>query len=348
MSNNIKIAFVKSSVYQDLWVCDISNDFNEIFRTSLMRCPAIGLAEHFNTDFIIIKDTDEYPCNLNKNCLSYLRYDNMKYSKKNKYPDLPFLDETYHEHISIDSVAYNADDIDWNKYNIVIAMNNCISNKIINKYNKILWCYYNGENEEHILNNLIKNYDISLNQDINKQNLPDHSIEFPYTFLGPNTIEKINLNIPSNKEGIYMEINNTTERPVKNIPFEFLEISKTCNIPIIIHDQNIVENCKKLYNSKYFIKLLGRVLRGNSLLEAISAGVLILANKNLVTYNDLIHDNCHITNYQEVIEKINYYDNNKDEYDKVIEFQRNILFERYFSNPINNLYKKYYEKMQTI
>lgn len=348
----IKIAFVKSSIYQDLWVCDKTNDFIEIFRTSLMRCPAIGLAEHFNTDFIIIKDNDEYPCNLNKGWTRRSHYDNIKYSKKNKYPDLPFLDETYHEHISIDSVAYNEDDIDWNKYNIVITINNCISNKIINKYNKILWCYYNGENDETTINKLIENYDISLNQDVNKQGLPNHSIGFPYTFVGPDTIEKLNMKLYPDmickKEGIYMEINNTTDRPVKNIPFEFLEISKNCNIPIILHDQNIIENSKKLYNSKYFVKLLGRQLRGNSILEAASAGVLILANKNLVTFNDLIFDNCQISNHEDVIEKIKYYDNNKDEYDKVIKFQRKILFEKYFLNPINNLYKKYYEKIQII
>lgn len=352
MSKNIKIAFVKSSVYQDLWVCDKTNDSNELFVSSLMRCPPIGLAEHFNTDFIIIKDTDEYPCNMNKCCIHHSKYDNMKYSKENKYPDLPFLDNTFHKHITIDSVSYNVDDIDWNIYNIVITINHCIPDRIVKKYNKILWCYYSGENEKSVVDNLIGNYDIILNQDVNKQNLPIYSIGFPYTFIGLNTIEKINNTLFPNmifkKEGIYMEINNTTERPVKNIPFEFLEISKNCNIPIILHNQNIIENTKNLYNSKYFVKLLGRPLRGNAILEAVSAGILILANKNLIVFNDLIHDNCHIENYHNVIEKIKYYNENIEEYDKIIKYQRKILYEKYFLNPINNLYKKYYEKIQII
>ena len=51
----MKIAVVKSSVYQDLWVTNISNNPYELFKTSLVRCPPIGLAEAHGADFIIVK-----------------------------------------------------------------------------------------------------------------------------------------------------------------------------------------------------------------------------------------------------------------------------------------------------
>jgi len=110
--NNLKIAYVKSSVYQDFWVSNIDSNIIDIFKTTLVRCSPIGICECFDTDFIIVKDCDEYPCNINKNCLDKKFYNDMQYSKKLKNPGLPFLDETYHSHISIDSVSHNVDDIE--------------------------------------------------------------------------------------------------------------------------------------------------------------------------------------------------------------------------------------------
>ena len=92
---NLRIAVVKSSVYQDLWVTDITNNFIDIFKTTLMRCPAIGLAEHFSADFIIVKDTNEFPCNINKNVLPNDCLQNMQYSKKLK------IISSYHLNIKI-------------------------------------------------------------------------------------------------------------------------------------------------------------------------------------------------------------------------------------------------------
>jgi len=349
----IKIAIVKSSVYQDLWVTDITKDPFELFKTSMMRCPPIGLTEYFDTDFIIIKESNEFPCQINKNCLSENFKNNMKYSNTNKNPELPFLDETYHCYTSIDSISHNMYDIQWEQYKIVLCINTPISEEILLKYPQILWCYYVGENEDFITNNLISKYDIILNQDVTKNNLPSFSIGFPYSFVGPYTIEnmihKNLLNCETEvvvKNGIFMEINNTQERPVVNIPQPFLKISYECNIPIFIHSQNILENIKRIYHSKYFVKIMGRKLRGNGILEVISAGTLLLVNKNLVIFNDVILDICHVETENDVIEKIKYFEEKEEEYKKYIHLQRKILEEFYNKKPIMNLIEKYEEKQK--
>ena len=345
--NNLKIAFVKSSVYQDLWVSNISNNFIDIFKTTLMRCPSIGLIEQISTDFIIVKDCDEYPCNINKNCLDKKFFNDIQYSKKLKNPSLPFLDETYHSHISIDSVSHNVYDIEWNKYNIVICINTCIPEKIILKNNSILWSYFVGENEDRYVNQLIKPYDIILNQDVCKSNLPNFSIGFPYSFLGPYTIENMlhEMGIFCDKKiGVFQEINNTQERPVIHPHPEFLEIEKQCSMPIILHSQNIVENISRIYSSKYFLKIFGRVIRGNGILEVISAGTLILINKKLIMFHNLIPDECHCENINDVIQKIKYFENNEKEYQRIINLQRVFLYNYYFKKPIDNLIEKYNNK----
>lgn len=339
----MKIAVVKSTVYQDLWVCDISSNYFEIFKTSLMRCPMIGLAEEYNAEFIIVKESKDYPCQeFNPGFLNHHDKEKLKYRTNQKY--MHFLDETYHGLISIDSVSHEAESIDWSKYDIVITINACIPEKIVKQFNKTTWCYYVGENEDHWVNNIIGGYDIILNQDVMKSNLPEFSIGFPYSFLGPYTIENINkkeLNNDIQKAGIYIELNNTQERPFYNIPTDFLHISKCCgNIPIHIHDQNIIKNTKSLYNAKYFIKLFGRKIRGNAVLEAISAGTLVIAEYEMVMFEDLIDSYCLCNNINEMIEKINYLEENPNEYNRLVKLQREKLTTGYFRGPIEKMFEK--------
>jgi hypothetical protein len=310
-----------------------------------MRCPPIGLAEHYNADFIIVKDTDEYPCKSNKNCLDRRFTHSIKFSKEKKNPSLPFLHEGYHNHVSIDSLAKSVDSIEWSNYNIVMCINTCIPERIIQQYPKILWCYWVGENEEHFVMNKVDCYDIVLNQDVTKQGLPDFSIGFPYTYVSPYSIERIvkfHFIIDSlEKYGVYMEINNTTERPVITIPSEFLAISQETNHPILRHLQDILENAKNLFISKYYVKLLGRKIRGNSTLECISAGTLVLANDDLLMYPELILPECKIKSYTDAIVKIKFFDANPLAYKDAIQRQRDILNTKYYEAPYNALIHKY-------
>jgi len=341
----MKIAVVKSSVYQDLWVTNITNNPYEIFKTSLVRCPPIGLAEEYGADFIIVRDTDDYPCNLNKNCeLPKKLYETFKFSKEGKNPGLPFLDEKYHKHISIDSVAHDVDSIEWSKYNIVMCINTCIPATIIRKYPDILWCYWVGENEEHLVMNKVDCYDLILNQDVARTNIPDFSIGFPYSYIGPNTLETLFDTSSLVKDGIFMEINNTRERPVVKIPEEFQAISKETGHIVIRHSQDIIENAVNLCKAKYYVKLLGRKIRGNSSLECISAGTLILAVHTLLEYSDLILPECCIKSDSDAILKIKYYDANPLVYEEAIKRQREILNAKYFRGPYEKLIEKYQSK----
>jgi len=347
---NSKIAVVKSSIYQDLWVTNITNNIVDIFKSSLVRCSPIGLSELAKTDFIIIKDSHEHPCKIYPYVTSLETQNSLQYEKELKYPDLPFLDNTYHKHTTIDEISHAADDIAWDDYSIVITINACIPDRIIEKYPRTLWCYYASENEDNWLVNKIGKYDVLFNQDVNKKQT-DFSIGFPYTFLGPTTLETIYANLfPSNnknRHGIFMEINNTTERPVVTIPDSFQYISQMTNIPVYVHQQNIVENLKTISTCSYFIKLHGRQIRGNAVIEAISSGILVLINKKLIMYDNLVPDACHVESPQDVVDKIIFFEKNKNDYEYLITLQKHLLEEYYFKIPFQHLYQKYNEKLAT-
>lgn len=340
----MRIAVVKSEIYQDLWVSERTSDINTIFKTSLMRCSPIGLLEYADTEFIIIKDTKEYPSRVYTFIPPEHEQASLKYNKDTKILGLPFLDNTYHKHTTITEIADDVSDIQWDKYQIVITINACVPDRIIQQYPQLLWCYYISENETHFMNTLLGKYDIILNQDVQQTHNHPFSIGFPYTFLGPNTLETLSLS-QETRYGIFMEINNTQERPVRHIHPAFQYISDICNIPIRIHNQNIVENLKTLTTSKYFVKLFGRQIRGNGVLEAISAGSLVLINKSLIMFTDLIPIECHIESPEDAIEKIKYFERDIDAYHNMVRLQKQLLEENYASNPLKQLYQKYNEKI---
>jgi len=353
MTNKLKIAVVKSDDYQDLWVSDISSDPFQILKSTLMRTPQLGLTELFDTKFIIVKESNEFPCQLSKDLQGFVPFD--KHTKTKKSICTPFLHEEYHNNISVDSIAHNCDDIEWDQFDIVICINLCIPARIVNCFNNILWCYYiseNFNNDPNRMVDVIKPYDIFLNQEAHIQNYPPNVIGFPYSFLGPDTLTNIcinKLNLENiTKDGIYMEINNTTERPVQNIPEEFMHIADETNQKINMHYQDILKNLQQLYSSKYYVKILGRPIRGNSILEAISCHTLVLCNKNKLFHCNLLPDNCHVETVEDVINKIKYFDNNPCEYQDTLNNQRKLLSEYYYFGPTNKLIEQYNNKNKNL
>jgi hypothetical protein len=308
-----------------------------------MRCPAIGLAEKYQADFIIVRDCTPHLRHLN--CIDAKHYTQLQFATSQKNPELPFLDETFHKDITIDSVANDAESVDWSKYHIVITINACIPEHIVRRYPNTLWCYFSGENR-HYMDRLIDGYHVILNQNVGVSPKNAYTIGFPYSFLLPDTLERLYAHkfgrcVPT-KRGVFMEINNTQERPVRSVPNEFQYISKkTGGMPIFAHSQNIVENLKRVCESKYFVKLLGRLIRGNSVVECVSAGTLILANPRLVMYNDLIHPICYCFTPEEVIARIAFFEKKPDEYVKIVAYQRERLTRFYCENPMELLVAKY-------
>jgi hypothetical protein len=338
----LKIAYIKSSAYQDLWVYNKTNNPIELFKSTIMRCPPIGLTEYLDIEFIIVDNGLPERFFINQDVYT------------NKCGKNSFLDESYHNKYTLKSVSHKEDSINWNLYNIVITINHCVTRKTINQYPNILWCYLVGENDGIFINKLYTSYDLILNQDVQIKEFPSYSIGFPYTFLGKDSLYNIHKNILNNqdksnkKNGLFVEINNNTQRPVVNVQEDFYYIGQECNIPIILHSQNIIENLNRICNAKYFVKLFGRKIRGNGIIESISAGTLVLINSDLIVYKNLIPIECDVKCKEDVIKKILYLENNHEECNRLMKIQKDNLEKYFVEEPLIHLYEKYDEKIGQI
>lgn len=335
----MNIALVKQEIYQDLYVCPKNCRPEEILLSSIMRVGPIGLMEELNADFFIVKEENKLETQLYKKVIPHItpHLYLLKTETADKLPGQGF--KCPGSPFPNGKFAVDCHSIDWGKYDIVISINIALPTSVVLKHTKTLFCYMIGE--ANMATDTVRfGYDVTLNQMargiIAKQ---CGVVDFPYTFLGEATLEKIMSRVlgrPSKKRGIFMEINSTTERPVTKVPMHFKPL-QTAGYDIILHKQNIKENLTSIYDSKYFIKMGGRSIRGNSVAEAISLGSLAIMDREQVIHKELIIDECNVKNMQDVIALITKLDNDEELYLSLLTRQRAILDRLFYNAPLQSL-----------
>ena len=333
----MKYALVKQDVYQDLYVSN-KNEKNpkEILLSSMMRVGPFGLIKDLGADFFIINEDSKYKeTQIYKKSLPSLANE-VQLLKKNTVDKLS--GEEFKKPGSLfpnGNFSINFDSIDWSLYDIVISINCAIPRVEIVKHPETLFCYMIGEANIKTRKPLY-GYDVVLLQESSKKINKGSRVNFPYTFLNSNTLESI-IAKPKEKKGIFIEINSHIERPASIVPKAFKEILiKTFEEPIF-HDQFIKKNLENLSRSKYFIKWGGRKIRGNSLIESISLGTLVIANPSQVIHNDVLVESTACRSVKDIISLVLLLNNNPDEYKRLLNLQKKVLNEKYFRNPISSL-----------
>lgn len=335
----MKVALVKQDVYPDLYVCPTGLTPKETLFSSFGRVGPVGLFTLLGADFYIIKEEFTPECQIWKRVIPGTedKYRQLKYKSINKIDEFKGF-EAKHDYSNGD-FAINCRDIQWSNYDVVISINCSIPTAIVQSYPQVLWAYMISE--ANIFSDKVYfGYDACLNQEI-KGIAYDHVgvLDFPYTFVGPNCLEKIlfqHLNRPSLKKGVFAEINTTTERPVKEVP-HFIPILQKAGHSIITHKQLILDNLQAVYDAKYFVKVGGRMIRGNSVIEAVSLGTLVLMNPLDLGSSQILPKDAWVYNIDEGIEKIKYLDQHPGEYSNLLQKQRELLQQFVVDYPLRSL-----------
>lgn len=337
---NVKIALVKQEVYQDLYVCpENEKDPIKILFSSMGRVGPIGLFTKLNADFYIVKEEDSKECQIYKRVLPHMA-ENLKMLKTTTLNNLPgqgFKRPGCDKSNGYYSVSCY--DVDWGNYDIVISINISLPSKLIKQHSNTLFCYMIGE--ANLATKSVKfGYDVCLNQEARGTVASKLGvIDFPYTFVGVNCLEKLMhqfLGKESEKRGIYAEINSSAERPVTNVPPLFSGL-KNLGHTINLHKQLISDNLIEIYNSKYFLKIAGRKLRGNSVIESISLGTPVLMNPDDVIHKELLPKEAWIVTPEDAYRKIEYLDKNADAYNDLLMKERDLLNKYIYQAPLNSL-----------
>ncbi|MEO1024899.1 MAG: hypothetical protein AAFX07_05015 [Pseudomonadota bacterium] len=337
----MKIAFVKQDVYQDLYVCPSgTKDAAELLFSSMMRVGPVGLFSKLDSSFFIVEEDFAPECQIYRTVIPKIA-DNVRLLKTKTIDQMPGgefkVPGSPHPNGAF-SVPCRS--INWSEFDVVISVNISIPTEVVHQHPNVLFCYMIGEA------NLASKwadfgYDICLNQLISEKvtSRIGGAIDFPYTFLGPDCLANImgrETARPSLQDGIYAEINMSPERPVQSAP-TVLQPLVDAGYKIRIHKQKIFDNLLELYDAKYFVKLGGRKIRGNSTIEAISSGTLALLPRETLIHSELLPQECSVETIEDLTDKIRYLDDNPAEYQRLLGLQRDIVRKLCFENAVKSL-----------
>lgn len=338
--NTPKIALVKQEVYQDLYVCPVTEkDAGNILFSSQGRVGPIGLMAELGADFYIVKEEPQWETQIYRRVIPHMaKYLYMlKTQTLDKIPGQEFK-RPGSPHAN-GEFAVSCYDVDWGKYDIVISINVSLPGALVRRYPGTLFAYMIGE-ANMATHTARFGYDVTLNQ-MARGIVAERCgvVDFPYTFVNGNTLQRImeeKLGRPSKSEGVFMEINSTRERPVTKVPEHFIPLQESGQ-KIILHKQLISENLESIFDARYFVKMGGRNIRGNSVAEAISLGTLAIMNRDEVIHKELITDECNVKTMDEVIALTGRLENNPDEYARLLKAQQQNLGHLFFQLPLKSL-----------
>lgn len=342
----MKIALVKQDVYQDLYVCPSMVSPEKMLESTIMRTGPLGLFTLYNSDFLIVHEASE------RECKTYRKSYRPPKDVLRQLPGTPIdqiKGETFdylapRSHQAHSDFAVSVDSVNWGIYDIVISINIAIPERIVKCYPDVLWCYMIGEAGRQT-RYVEFGYDVRLTQEVTGAVADSLGpVDFPYTFIGPECLERIAgiYGAGGVKTGVYAEINMTRERPVRSVPQ--LEFVRKLGHDVVVHDQDIIDNLIRLKNSKYFVKLGGRKIRGNSVIEAISAGTLVLMDPKDLVHSQLLPKECWIHSEQELRNAIVSLDRDNDRYVELLTEQRKRLASFVVDAPMESLSNCLHEK----
>ncbi len=338
--NTPKIALVKQEVYQDLYVCPVTEkDAGNILFSSQGRVGPIGLIAELGADFYIVKEEMQWETQIYRRVIPHMaKYLYMlKTQTLDKIPGQEFK-RPGSPHAN-GEFAVSCYDVDWGKYDIVISINVSLPGSLVRCYPCTLFAYMIGE-ANMATRTARFGYDVTLNQ-MARGIVAERCgvVDFPYTFVNGDTLQRImeeKLGRQSKSEGVFMEINSTRERPVTKIPKHFIPLQESGQ-KIILHKQLISENLESIFDARYFVKMGGRNIRGNSAAEAISLGTLVIMNRDEIIHKELITKECNVKTMDDVIALISRLENNPDEYARLLKAQQQNLEHLFFRLPLKSL-----------
>jgi hypothetical protein len=327
----VNICIVKQHTTYDLYT-KTGPDIRTVVESSNWRTGPIGLVEAFNCDFRIVWENREKECQVGK-----------KHWGK------------YVEGWDIwpkGSIAEDVDEIDWCKYNIVIAIDIAVPTRIIRKYPQVMWCYYFIEGgptaiDGHLGGSPYYGYNVFITHRLAKSLLTVESmsarsmmierratLDMPYYVMSKNTLNKIYPELTAYKRTGFVLSHHSYPCLAKE---ERLQLSKYGELNTPIQSISDIHRCE--LKSKYYIVHPNcKPMAGLGVIEAISAGCLVLAPKNkLWGFPELLSDSLGFDDFSQLIEVIRTLNVNDELYECERESQRNKVQEWCYINPIYNI-----------
>lgn len=359
MSKKLRAALIKQDVYGDLYFAKKGD--KQPYLNGLKRSGPLGLFVAFDIDFFIVsKDETSKFWEEKITCCNHGTFQSMEElrNKKNKLGTNKWSSQK--------ELSVPLKEIDFDDYDVVIALDACIPQDIIQKFSRPLWAYYVSEpcmtSYKSSVKQCLEGYEVFLNQMFRDDSNPrailsrdSHQIDFPYCFSKYGVVHEL-FNIELNK------VSSRHERLKVVIPAYVRRLLSQSQLSELNTKYEIIQPrgtlkqfLSKLCEGDIYLRLGNQAKFGNETTEAVVAGNLFLSTKkgfkNYV-YNvegtQISGDEFDDKQYLNALEMLEYYDNNRDKLQLNQERQRQIANYLCYERPLSILNHKIIKKQNGI
>jgi len=284
-----RVALVKQDVHNDLYYRVSPAPPAEIVYSSILRTGPAALFSALDADFIVVHADDSPECALWKQKTSDCRHHDEAYYR--------FYQGEVSAHgrkFNHAAVSRSVDSVDWSKYDLVISIDIAVPSRIVHSHKSVVWAYYVSEPcmglYRQSLEGPLFGYDFFFTLWPGGQNVerPIGVIDFPY-FL--------------QYAGCFADLDGTPDPTFEDrrsvsierhsaplLSSEDLLAITRIGKPVWKHGE-VRELVANLRNSRFHLRLEGKLLWGNSLIEAGALGALVIGSPVGLKHRTLLRDN---------------------------------------------------------
>lgn len=334
LSSGLKAALVKQDVYTNLYCAPNSSSFTDLIGSSLRHTGPAALFKLFDCDFHIVETEKDDECNIWRQKICDCQQGDIDYYMRQKKREAPYPKG---RNWVQGELAIPSDSIDWNQYDIVISIDISIPEHIRKRNSKPLWCYYISEPcmRSYGASKIgpIAGYDVFLNQRFSPRLLganSAHEIDFPFAFQYHGLFDEFST-LEGVRSGTFVEAH--TMSLLSKSQLKELEFFG----PIRTTSQATADIIKSLNSSKYFLRLGGRRLWGNSMVEAVACGALAIGNPGEYKNRSLFSNATKALTFNQCLDRISHFESHPSRYQEVLIDQTKRLNYYCYEKPANDL-----------
>lgn len=338
-----KILFVKQEVLALLYCCGEEAGARDLIFSSLKHTGPVGLFTRLGASACIVKTEADAP-----ECETWrevaLSSQTSAIDELESLRHRPFKGGARGHRHAPGEFSVSCDAVDWAKFDIVFSMDISVPSRIVGNTPSVAWAYCISEpglfpayEDSHV--SPVAGYDLFLNQMFrrNPGALKWHEIEFPLNLQYYGCFHDlcgVPLDASETRKGIFIE-SHTAATLSEDQKARLAEFG-----PFYLVSPGTEDIIRDLMLAKYFIRLGGRYLRGNGMVEAVAAGCLVLGDAHEFMNYDLFLPEHHVSSFAGLLRRIRALEADDAQYRESVRRQRALLDCYCFYRPAVELIEK--------
>ena len=332
----LRVALVKQEIYEGLYNT-LDQGIPSLLRSAFKHSGPLALFRDCRAEFIILRLEDDTECQIWRE--KVLDCGQGGFESYLSVPQTKLRDAQ----APTAQLARSASAIDWDRFDLVVSIDVSIPTRIVKAHPQVTWAYYISEpcmttykvSQERPL----FGYDLFFNQRMYEPRFlywpySRRSIDFPYNLQYPGLFDPVvrrSGSADGSRSGIFVEAHSF--RAFTNQELARLDAFG----PVRTVSPSTMDIMESLLESKYFVRLGGRHLHGNQIIEAVACRCLVVGNPSEFANNILFTPRTGISRFDGLLERLEFFEKHPSAYAEECNKQAKLLDYFGYYKPMTNL-----------